>query len=194
MSDPGSTIGSTIARLETALVERATEARSGLDDWDPPLCGDIDILIRSDGSWWHEGRRIRRQALTDLFSTILRREGDGGYYLVTPVEKWRVRVETHPLQVVDISADLGTTPAVLRARCATGQQLCIGEAHPLAYSPGEQVPHLCCKHGLTASLARPVWYRLAEEVLQQAQHGQLQVVSGSYRFGLRTDLAARNAL
>ncbi|MDH3992645.1 MAG: DUF1285 domain-containing protein, partial [Gammaproteobacteria bacterium] len=71
--------------------------------WQPPLSGDIDIRIAADGSWYHEGGRVERESLVRLFASILRREDDGEYYLVTPAEKWRIQVELHPLMVTDIT-------------------------------------------------------------------------------------------
>ena len=82
-------------------LEAARRAPGGppVEQWDPPLSGEIDIRILADGSWLHEGEPIRREALVRLFASILRREDDGAYYLVTPVEKWRITVELHPLVV-----------------------------------------------------------------------------------------------
>src|SRR5690554_1247947 len=68
-----------------------------LDQWNPGLLGDMDLLITRDGSWLFEGKPIGREAIVRLFSTILRKEQDGAYYLVTPVEKWRIAVEDTPL-------------------------------------------------------------------------------------------------
>ena len=62
-----------------------------LEQWRPALSGDIDIRIASDGSWYHEGEPIRRESIVRVFASILRREEDGEYYLVTPVEKWRIQ-------------------------------------------------------------------------------------------------------
>ena len=65
--------------------------------WHPALSGDIPIRIAADGRWYHDGTVIRRESLVRLFASILRREEDGHYYLVTPAEKWRISVELHPL-------------------------------------------------------------------------------------------------
>ena len=70
-----------------------------LDKWNPDLSGDIDIRIASDGTWWHEGDEIKRDKLARLFSTILKVE-KGDYYLITPVEKWRIQVDDLPFLVV----------------------------------------------------------------------------------------------
>ena len=71
--------------------------------WHPPLSGDIAIRIAADGSWYHEGTLIQRKSLVRVFASILRREEDGEYYLVTPGAKWRIEVELHPLIDTDIA-------------------------------------------------------------------------------------------
>ena len=70
--------------------------------WNPPLSGDMNLVIKKDGSWWHEGGKFTRESLVLLFSSILKREGDE-YYLVSPVEKWRIQVEDTPLQIISAS-------------------------------------------------------------------------------------------
>ena len=70
--------------------------------WNPDYCGEVDMAIAADGTWFHEGVPIKRAELWQLFAGILRREDDGEYYLVTPVEKCRVSVALHPLIITDI--------------------------------------------------------------------------------------------
>ena len=70
--------------------------------WNPDLCGDIDIVIKANGDWYHNGGLIQRKPLIKLFASILRRESDENYYLVTPVEKWRITVEDAPIIIIDI--------------------------------------------------------------------------------------------
>ena len=76
-----------------------------VEDWRPEYCGEMDMTIRRDGSWWHEGTRIARERLVRLFSTILRKDADGETYLVTPGEKIRIRVEAAPFLAVRIDAE-----------------------------------------------------------------------------------------
>ena len=68
-----------------------------VEAWNPSLSGDMDLRIAKDGTWWHQGAPIQRLALVRLFSTILRHDEDGEYYLLTPVEKWRIQVDDAPL-------------------------------------------------------------------------------------------------
>lgn len=136
--------------------------------WHPELSGDIDIVIRADGSWYHEGQLIRRQALVNLFASILRREADGEYYLVTPVEKWRLRVEKLPLVIVDFDiSDEGGPNQTLHVVTNTGRRYPVGENYPLYLpeaegSADQDIPAVALDHGLAALFNRAAWYRLAE--------------------------------
>ena len=84
-----------------------------LHQWQPDCCGDIDMAISSDGTWYHDGVAIKRSELWQLFAGILRRETDGEYYLVTPVEKCRVAVALHPLMITDMQWDESAESAQL---------------------------------------------------------------------------------
>ncbi len=133
--------------------------------WHPPLSGDIDILILRDGTWLHEGRPIERASLVRLFASILRREEDGNYYLVTPAEKWRLRVECLPLLIGDFSLEeAGTAQQLLRVHTNTGRDYEVGEAHPL-FIPADdsvEIPAVALDNGLAALFSRAAWYRLVE--------------------------------
>lgn len=155
--------------------------------WHPALSGDIPIRIAADGCWYHEGTPIRRESLVRLFASILRREEDGQYYLVTPAEKWRITVELHPLIVTDISAsEEGDTP-VLQATLNTGAKVDIGDEHPLLFEPSlGEIPVLQLDHGLTGLCSRPAWYRLVD--LAEDRDGVPTLSSGDYHFALAPQL------
>jgi len=74
-------------------LDESSDGRRPVERWHPENCGEIDIVIKSDGSWWHEGSRITRKGLIDLFASVLRKDADGITYLVTPVEKLSITVE-----------------------------------------------------------------------------------------------------
>lgn len=151
--------------------------------WHPPLSGDIPIRIAADGRWYHEGTPIARQSLVRLFASILRREEDGEYYLVTPAEKWRIEVELHPLTVVDIAALEGEGVTRLQATLNTGKTVTIGHEYPLFLEAAAgDIPALRLEHGLAALLARPVWYRLVDMAAEE--EGIPTIRSGDYRFAL----------
>ena len=127
--------------------------------WHPALSGDIPIEINREGEWFHEGDPIRRDSLVRLFASILRREDDGEYYLVTPGEKWRLEVELHPLIVTD--ADVGE--GVLTLTLNTGKTLEVGPDYPLFLEPAVgDIAAVRLWHGLSALFSRAAWYRLIE--------------------------------
>lgn len=130
--------------------------------WNPAHSGEIDIVIRRDGRWIHEGAAINREALVRLFSTVLRKDPDG-YWLVTPVEKMRIRVEDAPFIAVRVDrAPDGT----LRFATNVGDEVEAGPEHMIRVetdpATGEPRPYLHVRRGLEALIARPVFYELVE--------------------------------
>ena len=142
----------------------AAAARKGLPPvhlWNPAHCGDIDIVIRRDGTWIHEGTPIGREALVRLFSTVLRKDPDG-FHLVTPVEKLKIAVEDAPF----IAVRVDRVGDALRFLTNVGDEVDAGPEHPIrvdtAPGTGEPSPYLHVRRGLEARIARPVFYELAE--------------------------------
>jgi hypothetical protein len=128
--------------------------------WNPPNVGEIDIVIRRDGSWVHEGGVIGREALVRLFASILRKDADG-VYLVTPHEKLRIQVEDAPFLAIRVDRE----GAGLRFLTNVGDEVEAGPDHPIRVavdSAGEPRPYLHVRGGLEALIARPVFYELAE--------------------------------
>jgi hypothetical protein len=128
--------------------------------WNPPNVGEIDIVIRKDGSWVHEGGVIGREALVRLFSTVLRKDPDG-VYLVTPHEKLRITVEDAPFLAVRVDRE----GAALRFTTNVGDEVEAGPEHPIRMATdrdGEPRPYVHVRGGLEALIARPVFYELAE--------------------------------
>lgn len=155
--------------------------------WHPPLSGDIDIVIRRNGEWWHEGAPIRRHALVKLFASILRREQDGEYYLVTPVEKWRLRVEEQPLLVTDFNVDHAMTESQnVVVTTNVGRQYLLSEDYPLSLESdqagegAELIPVVDLDNGLLARFDRPAYYRLVE--IGEIDGDKLQVLSNGRQF------------
>ena len=164
------------------------KARAGsppLHLWQPEYSGDIDIVIHRDGHWSHEGSPIRRESLVRLFASILRREADGNYYLVTPVEKWRIQVEALPLLIVDFDL-VSETPGgqQLQVVTNTGERYPVGRDYPLIFpdagDPG--IPAVALDHGITAQFNRATWYRLVAE--SQERGGVSGILSDDLFFPL----------
>ena len=129
--------------------------------WHPEHCGEIDIRIRKDGVWFHEGTPIGREALVRLFSTVLRLDPDG-YHLVTPVEKMKITVEDAPFIAVRVD-QVGET---LRFETNVGDVVEAGPDNIIRVETdpetGEPRPYLHVRRGLEALIARSVFYELAE--------------------------------
>ena len=151
-----------------------------LEQWQPDYCGDIDMAISSDGTWYHEGVAIKRAELWQLFAGILRREADGKYYLVTPVEKCRVEVALHPLIITDMQCDeSGKTPQLL-AILNAGGTFPVGPEFPLKLEErAGGAAYIELPHGLSALCSRAAWYRLVD--LADNDHS---IVSGGAKFFL----------
>lgn len=150
--------------------------------WNPELSGDIAIVIDAKGDWYHEGTKIARDSLVRLFASILRREEDGEYYLVTPAEKWRIAVERHALTITDFEMSTPDgQPTVLAATLNTGQRLTVSDQYPL-FTDQEAggIAGLLLPHGLSALCTRAAWYRLVE--LAELQNGCVVLKSGDYEF------------
>ena len=145
-------------------VARAVGASRGLPPvhlWNPAHCGEIDILIRRDGTWFHEGTPIGREALVRLFSTVLRLDPDG-FHLVTPVEKLKITVEDAPFVAVRVDRH----GEALRFVTNVGDTVEAGEGNPLRVetdpATGEPAPYLHVRRGLEARISRPVFYELVD--------------------------------
>ncbi|HWU80534.1 MAG TPA: DUF1285 domain-containing protein [Caulobacter sp.] len=129
--------------------------------WNPAHCGEIDIRIRKDGVWFHEGTPIGREALVRLFSTVLRLDPDG-YHLVTPVEKMRITVEDAPF----IATRVDQVGESLVFQTNVGDTVAAGPENGIRVQidpeTGEPRPYVHVRRGLEALIARPVFYELAE--------------------------------
>ena len=128
--------------------------------WHPEHCGEIDIRIRRDGVWFHEGTPIGREALVRLFSTVLRKDPDG-FYLVTPVEMMKITVEDAPFIAVRVDL-VGDTLTFLTN---VGDEVEVGPENYIRVDQGpdgEPRPYLHVRRGLEALIARPVFYELVE--------------------------------
>ncbi len=138
-----------------------------VESWNPSHCGDSEMRIARDGTWYHQGSPIGRAAMVRLFSTILRREPDGGFVLVTPVEKLDIHVEDAPFTAVEVKRDGEGNAMRLAFRLNTGDVLVAGPAHALRFEEREDGPHpyLHVRAGLEALVARSVYYELAEIAL-----------------------------
>ena len=151
-----------------SLAEIARMARDKalppVERWSPDHCGDSQMRIARDGSWHHEGKPIARPEMVRLFSTILRREPDGGFVLVTPAEKLDIEVEDAPFVAIELKTEGEGTDRSIAFRLNTGDMVVAGPDHPLRFGarPHGAHPYVEVRRGLDALIARPLFYELAE--------------------------------
>jgi len=140
-----------------------------VESWNPSHCGDSKMRIARDGTWFHQGSPIGRLPMVKLFSTILRREPDGSYVLVTPVEELAIQVEDAPFVAVELKSEGEGENRRLAFRLNTGDLVVAGPDHPLRFEERADGPHpyLLVRKGLEALVARPVYYELANIALDE---------------------------
>ena len=157
-----------------------------VEKWNPPHCGEIDIRIAADGTWFHTGTPIGRRELVRLFSTILRKDADG-FCLVTPVEKMRIRVDDAPFVAV-LLAHEGEGPSQrLIFTTNVGDDVAAGAENKIRVETdpqtGEPAPYIHVRKGLEAKIARAVFYQMADMASPDAG-GMLGVWSNGIFFPL----------
>ena len=149
-----------------ALIARAGRSapKRPVEQWNPPATGASDMRIGLDGAWYHLGSAITREPLVRLFASILRREKDGGYVLVTPVEKLSISVDDAPFVAVELHAEGAGSDQILTFRTNVGEVVQCGAAHPLSFRSepvtGGLKPYLGVRDGLEALATRPVMFEL----------------------------------
>jgi uncharacterized protein len=156
-----------------------------LEKWNPPFCGDLDMHIRRDGTWFYQGTPIGRPELVKLFSTILWREEDK-YYLVTPVEKVGITVEDAPFVAVDFEAEGSGTDQLLRFVTNLQDEALAGPEHPIRVvrdaETGEPSPYVLIRRNLEALIDRKSFYRLVD--IGAHHDGWFGLWSGGEFFGI----------
>ncbi|PSH69639.1 DUF1285 domain-containing protein [Phyllobacterium brassicacearum] len=169
-----------------ALISRAAAQGKELppvDKWNPDFCGDLDIEIRADGTWFYMGTPIGRQPLVRLFSTVLRKDSDGKTYLVTPVEKVGIRVEDAPFLAVELNVSGEGNSQIMTFRTNVGDVIEASADNPLRFvvdeANGGLKPYVLVRGRLEALLARPVMYELVS-------CGEDIAVNGENMFAVRS--------
>ena len=148
--------------------------------WNPPFCGDLDMRIARDGTWFYLGTPIGRRPLVKLFASVLKREGDA-YFLVTPVEKVGIKVDDAPFVAVDFTVAGEDAAQVLTFTTNVDDTAEAGEAHPIRMTTdpatGEPAPYILIRRNLEALIDRKSFYRLVDL-------GTAHVVDGVAQFGI----------
>src|ERR1700748_413761 len=180
------------ASLEGLASNARREGRKGpppVHFWNPPFCGDLDMRIASDGTWFYLKTPIGRPALVKLFASVLKREGDK-YFLVTPVEKCGIVVEDAPFLAVELRAEQAEHGQLLHFRTNVAEWVACGREHALRFAPepetGGLKPYLHVRRDLWAKVTRALFYDLVELGEEREVDGQaiFGVLSGSEVFAM----------
>jgi len=151
-----------------------------VERWNPPFCGDLDMRIAADGTWYYLKTPIGRPALVKLFASVLKREGDK-YFLVTPVEKCGITVDDAPFLAVELKAEETSAGRVLNFRTNVDDWVACGPEHPLRFEPeagtGGLKPYLHVRRDLWAKVTRALFFDLVEL-------GEEREVEGQAMFGV----------
>ena len=166
----------------TGAIAHATPAKGlpPVELWNPPFCGDLDMRIAADGTWFYLKTPIGRPALVKLFASILKRESEG-YFLVTPVEKCRIVVDDAPFLAVELELKECPAGRVLNFRTNVDDWVACGPQHPLRFEPeigtGGLKPYLHVRRNLWAKVTRALFFDLVEL-------GEEREVDGKMMFGV----------
>jgi hypothetical protein len=150
--------------------------------WNPPFCGDLDMRIARDGTWFYNGTPIGRPALVRLFSTILRKDEDA-YVLVTPVEKVGIKVEDAPFLAVELAQETRESGRALKFRTNVDDWVEAGPDHPMRFEMGEAEglkPYVHVRADLWALVKRALFYDLVDL-------GEKLTIEGEEMFGVTSN-------
>lgn len=164
-----------IAALSLTEIARALAEQRlpPVEQWNPTHCGDSEMRIARDGTWFHQGSPIGRKAMVQLFSSILRREADGGYVLVTPAEKLDIMVEDAPYVAVEVKSEGEGATRRLAFRLNTDEIVIAGADHPVQVLLYDDGPHPYVRvrgegrRALDALINRSVYYELVNMALDE---------------------------
>jgi hypothetical protein len=166
--------------IAASLTREKTKGLPPVERWNPPFCGDIDMKIAADGTWFYQKTPIGRPALVKLFASILKREGDR-YFLVTPVEKVGIVIEDAPFLAVELEVAEGP---ILHFRTNVDDHVAAGPGHALRFETepetGGLKPYLHVRRDLWAKVTRALFYDLVEL-------GEERDVGGKAMFGVASN-------
>jgi uncharacterized protein len=159
---------------------KGTKGLPPVERWNPPFCGDLDMRIAGDGTWFYLKTPIGRPALVKLFASVLKREGDR-YFLVTPVEKCGIEVDDAPFLAVELAIEETAAGRALHFRTNVDDWVACGPEHPLRFEPetgtGGLKPYLHVRRDLWAKVTRALFFDLVEL-------GEEREVEGKAMFGV----------
>jgi hypothetical protein len=164
----------------TGALGRAGKGAPPVELWNPPFCGDLDMRIAADGTWFYLKTPIGRPALVKLFASVLKREGEK-YFLVTPVEKCGIHVDDAPFLAVELKVEDNAAGPVLNFRTNVDDWITCGPQHELHFEPetgtGGLKPYLHVRRDLWAKVTRTLFFDLVER-------GEEREIAGTMMFGV----------
>ena len=170
-------------RLEDIIKQVEGQRFPPVERWNPDFCGDIDMQIKRDGSWFYMGTPIGRERMVRLFSTVLRKDEDGKTYLVTPVEKIGIEVEDAHFIATKLDVVGDGAEQALKFTTNVGDEVIADAEHPLRVevdeTSGEPRPYIRVRGRLDALIARPVFYQLVELAETRREGGRARLVISS---------------
>ena len=171
-------------RLDEIMKQVGDQSYPPVHLWNPEFCGDIDMVIKRDGSWYYMGTPIARERMVRLFSTVLRKDDDGKTYLVTPVEKVGITVEDAPFVVTSMEQASSDGQSVISFTTNVGDIIVLDETHPLRIEINKESkeprPYVLVRGNLEALISRSVFYELVDTA--QEKDGELILKSAGETF------------
>lgn len=183
---PQSTAPTTTSSFAESLQQAKSSAKGGPDSWNPPFCGDIDMSIKRDGTWFYLGTPIGRPELVKLFASVLRRE-ENAYFLVTPVEKVGITVEDVPFIATALTVEETDMGPGLKFTTNVGDTVMVDADHPIEVwideDTQEPAPYVHIRKDLWALITRSIFYDLVE-MADQVEHetGEVLMVESAGQF------------
>ncbi|MGQ8366449.1 DUF1285 domain-containing protein [Glaciecola sp. 1036] len=173
-----------IQQLQSQLSQASGDKQyPPVDKWDPEYCGEMPLVIKRNGQWWHQGTPFTRAKLVALFSSVLKKEEDR-YFLVTPVEKIGIQVEDVPF----VAIDADTSDTGIQISTQVGDKVLISEQHPVELRTFEdaQVPYVNVRRNLWARVHQNVLYRWVDQAehVSNGNKTELFLTSNGYRFSI----------
>tara|TARA_Y100000816_G_scaffold77709_1_gene52729 strand:- start:629 stop:1186 length:558 start_codon:yes stop_codon:yes gene_type:complete len=179
----------TTASLFQSILEaqKNTGELPPVEKWNPPLCENVDMKIARDGKWYFMNSLISREKMVNLFSSVIRFDDDGYYYLVTPHEKIKLEVEDKPFVITTYSKETVKGIDTYLFKTNVGEIVPLNDCHPMRIelsNTNEPSPYVLVRKNLEALLSRNVFYQLVEEAEMDYKKKELFLMSSNYRFSL----------
>ena len=166
---------------QTGGADKVNSGSSRKTQWNPPYCGKLDMRIGPDGVWYYYGSPIVRHSMVRLFASVLRRESDGIYYLVTPVEKFAIEVMDAPFLAVDIKIEQRDQNSRQRLHFRTNVDdvVCVSKEHPIRFEGDPATeglkPYIFVRNRLEALVTRSLYYDLVEMAVVEVVNGEKSI-------------------